>query len=306
MKKNILLVVVVIAIVGTIWYLESSKVNPLPPGDHPPIANPIALPGGQGTSTSTSVTLGAVAAADQKAGYQPAMELVDPTGFVNTAPFKLADLVGKKVILVDFWTYSCINCIRTLPHLTDWYKKYKDQGLAIVGVHTPEFDFEKDINNVKSAAQKYGIDYPVVLDSNYGTWQAYGNRYWPHEYLIDVAGYVVHDLIGEGDYDGTERAIQAALKQRALALGEKPVASPAIGGPSVDNIQASSPETYFGSNRNEYLGNGTPGKAGIQTFTEPVTANQNTLYLSGEWSIAPEYAETMGSDRIDYRYRARG
>ncbi len=114
--------------------------------------------------------------------YPAAKEIADPSGFVNTPSFKISDLIGKKVIMVDFWTYSCINCQRTLPYMNAWYDKYRDQGLEIVSIHTPEFDFEKNINNVKAAAVQYGIKYPVVLDNNHATRDVYGNRYWPHKY----------------------------------------------------------------------------------------------------------------------------
>lgn len=207
-----------------------------------------------------------------EAGLSPAKEIADPTGFINTtSDFKIADLIGKKVILVDFWTYSCINCIRTLPYLTAWYAKYHDQGLEIVGIHTPEFEFEKDINNVKTALEKNGIKYPVVLDSNYGTWNAYGNQYWPHEYLIDLAGNIAHDKIGEGNYDETEMEIRKLLK-----LPDAPVVLP------ITQVEASSPETYFGSDR------GDP----------------NANYLIGNWNLTNEYAEGTGS--IKYRYTAKG
>ena len=166
------------------------------------------------------MTLAALAAADKQAGYPPAIEIADPTGFINaSSSFRLANLIGKDVILLDFWTYSCINCIRTIPYLNAWYQRYHDQGLEIVGIHTPEFDFEKDISNVQAAIMKFGIQYPVVLDSNYGTWTAYGNLYWPHEYLIDMAGYIVHDQIGEGNYSETEQEIQKLLAERSAILG---------------------------------------------------------------------------------------
>ena len=129
--------------------------------------------------------------ADKAAGDQPAIEIADPTGFINVAPgFKLSSIIGQKVILLDFWTYSCINCVRTIPYLNAWYQKYASSGLEIVGIHTPEFDFEKNITNVQNAVAEYGIHYPVILDSNQGTWNAYNNLYWPHEYLIDMAGYI--------------------------------------------------------------------------------------------------------------------
>jgi thiol-disulfide isomerase/thioredoxin len=264
----------------------------------------------------TAQALAALAAKDQAAGFQPAVEIADPTGFINaSSSFTLKSLIGKKVILLDFWTYSCINCIRTLPYLTAWDSRYASQGLEIVGIHTPEFDFEKDINNVQAAVQKFGINYPVILDSNYGTWNAYSNQYWPHEYLIDLAGYIVHDQIGEGNYDETEKTIQTLLAERDTILGLQPVVEPTstvtvassslLGGPM-------SPETYFGAARNEYLGNGTQGQVGIQSFTTPGTMSADTLYLGGTWDIEPQFAITPTSTSekspvsVDYSYEAKG
>lgn len=247
---------------------------------------------------------------EKRAKYQPGKELILPNGYINTDKITLQSLVGKKVVLVDFWTYSCINCQRTLPYLNAWYQKYKDQGLEIIGVHTPEFEFERDYNNVKEAVQKFGIKYPVVLDSEYKTWTAYGNRYWPRKYLIDIDGFIVYDHIGEGAYSGTERAIQNALAERAVALKET---APAAGALVADQIgktaatpSAGSPETYFGSWRNENLGNGTPGASGVQTFTLPESYTLNQLYLGGSWNITREYAESgEGTTRIVFRYRAK-
>ncbi len=247
---------------------------------------------------------------DKAGKYQKAKELVDAQGFINTDAFKLSDIVGKKVVLIDFWTYSCINCQRTLPYLEAWNEKYKDKGLVIVGVHTPEFDFEKDYNNVLAATKKLGVTYPVVLDSNRGTWDAYNNSYWPREYLIDIDGYIVHDHIGEGEYDVTERAIQDALKERGTVLGTNDSIDTKIAKPSdvidMNGFLLGSPETYFGSLRNEYLGNGTKYTNGLQMMTIPETITQNTLYLGGDWNFAPEFAETVGTKtNITYKYKAK-
>ena len=178
-------------------------------------------------STAGQAELAQLAAADKAAGDQPAVEIADPTGFINTSStFTLSSLIGKKPILLDFWTYSCINCVRTIPYLDAWYQKYAGSGLEIVGIHTPEFDFEKNIANVQNAVTQYGIKYPVVLDSDQGTWNAYNNLYWPNEYLIDMAGYIVHEQVGEGNYSETEAAIQKVLQQRATILGLDPGAIP--------------------------------------------------------------------------------
>ncbi|MGI0075763.1 MAG: redoxin family protein, partial [Nitrosotalea sp.] len=152
-------------------------------------------------------------------GNRKAPDLVGISGYINTTPDDLQKAMKGKVVLYDFWTYSCINCLRTLPYLTEWNAKYADKGLLIVGVHSPEFEFEKDINNVKTAVQKYGITYPVVLDSDHQTWSAFGNQYWPREYITDYQGYIRHDHIGEGNYDETEKVIQSLLDERAQYLG---------------------------------------------------------------------------------------
>ncbi len=337
MKKKISFIVALIVIAGAIWYLEALKPHAANSGDNGAAAQAISADTdapatatgatntgatGQETDASTKAAIAALAAQDKAAGYQPAIEIADPTGFVNTAgtdnggvtgntssTFTLKSLIGKKVILLDFWTYSCINCIRTLPYLTAWYSRYASSGLEIVGIHTPEFEFEKDINNVRAATLKYGIQYPVVLDSNMGTWNAYGNLYWPHEYLIDLAGYIVHDQIGEGNYAETEMKIQQLLAQRAAILGAAAAAPMPTSTVSVPSSTiaggAISQETYFGSNRNEYLGNGTQGATGVQNFTAPASTARNTLYLTGSWDIEPEFAQT-DSGSIYYRYDAKG
>jgi thiol-disulfide isomerase/thioredoxin len=238
----------------------------------------------------------------------PYIEIVDPVGFVNTEGITLGELVGKKVVLLDFVTYSCINCQRTFPYLNAWYEKYKDEGLEIVGIHTPEFAFEKDINNVRTAAKEFGLKFPLVLDNEYKTWQAYDNRYWPRKYLIDIHGNIVYDHIGEGSYEETETKIRELLAERATVLGgvnnplDETLAVEEV--PSYE-ITSQSPETYFGSLRNERLGNGTPSVTGEKLFTLPQAILPNTLYLAGSWNITPEYAESKKEASIKYRYTAQ-
>lgn len=147
-----------------------------------------------------------------KSQFKKAPEFTQVTGYVNTNPLKISDLRGK-VVLVHFWTYTCINCIHTIPHLNDWYGKYSDKGFVIASVHTPEFEFEKDIHNVKEAVKGFVIKYPVIQDNNYGTWNAYENRYWPRDYLLDNEGYIRYDHVGEGGYTETENMIQSLLAE---------------------------------------------------------------------------------------------
>jgi thiol-disulfide isomerase/thioredoxin len=240
--------------------------------------------------------------------YQKAKEITTPDGFINTdgKNISISDYIGKKVILVDFWTYSCINCQRTTPFLNAWYEKYEDQGLVIIGVHTPEFDFEKDYNNVKAAVEKFGIKFPVVLDNDFSTWSAYKNNYWPRKYLIDIDGFIVYDHIGEGAYEFTEKKIQEALAERAAILkADVSVSKDTVDIPSVA-FSEKSPEVYFGSERNEFLSNGSAHKAGVQTFTLPESFSKNKLYLSGKWNITGEYAETLESgNKVVFPYFAK-
>jgi thiol-disulfide isomerase/thioredoxin len=245
-------------------------------------------------------------------GIKLAPELVAPSGYINTngQPIKLADYRGKKVVLLDVWTYSCINCQRTLPYLKAWYEKYKDQGLEIVGLHTPEFAFEKNIDNVKKAVQEFGIQYPVVLDNDFATWNAYGNKYWPRKYLIDLDGHIIYDHIGEGNYEETERAIQKALRMRNERLM---IAAPIRGGTAApadriasDASRVNSPETYFGARRNTTLGNGSAGKIGAQNFTLPAEIKLNALYLGGQWDIQAEFAKSTGKgNTVVFRYQSQ-
>jgi thiol-disulfide isomerase/thioredoxin len=327
-NKNRALGVVIVIIIGTIWYIEAGKpatsssaaieLTSTVPG----LSAASSTAGVSGSSTpATAVSTAARVAAKSKK-YSPGKELADIQDYINsptiladgmastTAPFKLADFVGKKVILIDFWTYSCINCLRTIPYLNAWYQKYKDEGLVIVGVHTPEFDFEKNYANVAAAVQRLGIQYPVALDSDMGTWNAYNNIYWPAEYLIDIDGFVVHNSIGEGDYAATEEAIQAALKERDQVLGLPDTVSTGIVDPataiSMDPNGVQSPETYFGSARNEYLGNGNQGMAGMQTLNLPTSPMPNTLYLGGIWNFTDQYAENTGTSAdIVFNYSAK-
>ena len=192
-----------------------------------------------------------------------------------------------------------------------WYDKYHDQGLEIIGVHTPEFAFEHLLLNVQKAVSDGGLKYPVVLDNEYGTWNAFGNQYWPRKYLVDIDGYIVYDHAGEGNYDVTEAAIQKALKERSDRLGlSAPMPTltdtKPTGAVSTNASEVGSPETYFGSSRNQYLTNGTQSANGPQTLTLPSTFALNSLYLGGAWNFASEYASPTGTDgTIRYHFSAK-
>ncbi len=224
------------------------------------------------------------AAADGELGnYGPAPEFAGISNWLNSPPLTMAALRGK-VVLIDFWTYSCINCLRTLPYVTRWYDTYKDKGLVVVGVHTPEFGFERVTANVQTAIGRFGIHYPVAQDNAMATWQAYANQYWPAEYLVDRNGIVVLKHFGEGRYDETENAIRSLL-----AAGP---AVPRDNGADLSRI--GSPEMYFGTARVEMLANPERPREGEATYTSPGSLLPNHFALVGTWNLAPENATLVG------------
>src|SRR5687768_7616968 len=180
-----------------------------------------------------------------------APELRGITGWINSEPLTMAGLRGKAV-LVDFWTYSCVNCVRTLPYVNAWHEGYKDKGLVIIGVHTPEFEFEHDRSNVEAAVARFGISYPVAIDNDYATWKAYKNRYWPAHYFIDVKGNIRYQHFGEGGYDHSEGVIRALLQE--IGSPAQNVNAGAGVSTDVDLARIGTPETYLGFQRVEYLG----------------------------------------------------
>jgi thiol-disulfide isomerase/thioredoxin len=157
---------------------------------------------------------GALAASPGLKDYGRAPEFAGIDKWLNSGPLTMQGLAGK-VVLVDFWTYTCINCIRTLPHVVRWYETYKDQGFVVVGVHSPEFAYERSTRNVQDAIERFNIRYPVAQDNSFTTWKAYGNQYWPAFYLVDSRGQVMRQHFGEGEYAEMEAAIQALLAKRA-------------------------------------------------------------------------------------------
>lgn len=204
--------------------------------------------------------------------------------WVGSDPLTLKSLKGK-VVLLDFWTYSCVNCIRTLPYLNDWYKKYADKGLVIIGIHTPEFDFEKDAANVQRAVKQFKIKYPVVMDSNYKIWTAYANRWWPRKLLVNKDGEVVYDHIGEGGYAETESAIQKALSEIGVTDLPEIIPDMSVGG---GICYRTTPETYLGFLRGKF-GNAhgvVPGAEG--NFTDKGEYQDGLVYLHGHWTIDKE------------------
>ncbi|MBI4020592.1 MAG: thioredoxin family protein [Candidatus Aenigmarchaeota archaeon] len=228
------------------------------------------------------------------------------SGYINTEPGLTLESLRGKVVLVDFWTYSCINCIRTLPYLNAWHEKYKDQGLVIVGVHTPEFAFEREYGNVKAAVEKYGIEYAVVQDNDYATWNAYDNKYWPRKYLVDAQGNIRYDHIGEGAYEETEAAIQALLKERDASLDVSGMVKP--NATEVNFTQVLTPELYFGYQfARQPLGSPEAFKPEeTVNYSIPDNISPNAIYLEGSWKNNEDNMELVSQDgRILLAYYAR-
>ena len=271
MNKIISFAIIIVLIIVGIYYLETTKIK---------IPNQNII---------SKEIIGVEGLKDGK--YEKAPELVGISGYFNTEEgLKISDLNSQgKVVLIDFWTYTCINCIRTLPYLTTWDEKYRDKGLVIIGVHTPEFTFEKKYENVQNAIDKYNIKYSVVQDNDYLTWRAFENRYWPRKYLIDTEGYIRYDHIGEGAYEVTEEKIKELLNEIGKDVSGIET--------SQDNDQVlrfvNTPELYagyhFALSRGQDIGN----QIGMQPNSEvyyplPDTTLKNVIYLEGIWKSNPD------------------
>jgi thiol-disulfide isomerase/thioredoxin len=229
------------------------------------------------------------------------------TGWLNSEPLTPAGLRGS-VVCVSFWTYSCVNWIRTLPYLRAWADKYGESGLVVLGVHTPEFGFEADIENVRQAAQAMGIDYPIALDSSYGIWRAFDNHYWPALYLVDQEGRIRHHQYGEGDYERSEMVLQRLLAESGRRVPDALVSvSPHGIEAAADWEHLRSPETYVGYARAERFaspGGLTPDEPA--RYTAPSTLRLNKWALAGDWTVGREAAVLDEADgRISFRFHAR-
>jgi cytochrome c biogenesis protein CcdA/thiol-disulfide isomerase/thioredoxin len=228
--------------------------------------------------------------------------------WLNSAPLDAQALKGK-VVLVDFWTYSCINCLRTLPYVKAWAEKYRDQGLVVIGVHAPEFAFERDVGNVTKAMKELGINYPVAIDNDYKIWRAFNNEYWPAHYFADAQGRIRYHHFGEGDYAESERVIQQLLRE----AGAKTVADGLINADAQgvqlapDMNQVLSPETYVGYQRAEHFVPETslvPDK--VAAYKPPTNLALNDWSLDGQWAVGAERATaSAAASRIVYRFHAR-
>jgi cytochrome c biogenesis protein CcdA/thiol-disulfide isomerase/thioredoxin len=225
------------------------------------------------------------------------------TNWINSKPLTKEDLKGK-VVLIDFWTYSCINCIRTQPYLKDWYSTYKDSDFVIVGLHAPEFSFEKNPKNVRDAVKKAGLEYPIALDNDFSTWNAYQNQYWPGTYLLDKEGKVRRYHGGEGEYKQTEQAIRALLGENGGRVPER--TTKALDG-KVPVTEGQSPETYLGTKRaSNFVG--TPlltAGTGQKTFTPAELKEVNDWTLSGTWDVSTEGIKAVSDSTLQFRLAAK-
>ena len=228
--------------------------------------------------------------------------------WINSPPLTAASLRGK-VVLIDFWTYTCINWLRTLPYVRAWAEKYRDKGLVVIGVHAPEFAFEKNINNVRWAVKDMRIDYPVAVDNDHVIWRAFDNQYWPALYFVDSQGRVRHHHFGEGSYEQSEMIIQELLSEAAVGgIDREPVAIDARGiEASADWSNLRSAENYIGYDRTQSFA--SPGGAVVdkpRTYQQPASLHLNEWALSGDWTVKRDTAAlNKANGSIAYRFHAR-
>jgi thiol-disulfide isomerase/thioredoxin len=230
------------------------------------------------------------------------------TGWLNSPPLTAAHVTGK-VVLVDFWTYTCINWLRTLPYVRAWAEKYQDRGLVTVGVHTPEFPFEHDVDNIRHAATDMRIEYPIAIDSDYRVWRAFSNHYWPAVYIADAQGQIRHHQFGEGKYEECERVVQRLLREAgAEGVGDALVAVAPDGFEAqADWTNLASPETYLGYEQTQNFA--SPGGVAFdepRTYVAPDSLRLNQWALSGEWTVERGAAVLNQADGgIAFRFHAR-
>jgi thiol-disulfide isomerase/thioredoxin len=230
------------------------------------------------------------------------------TEWLNSQPLAPAGLRGS-VVLVDFWTYTCINWLRTLPYVRAWAEKYKDHGLVVIGVHTPEFDFEHDLDNVRRATKDLRVNYPIAIDNDYAIWSAFDNHYWPALYFVDAQGHIRHHQFGEGRYEESEMIIQQLLTEAGTGgIGQELVSVDASGAEAAaDWGSLKSPENYVGYERTENFA--SPGGAVLdqgRVYAAPARLRLNHWALSGDWTVDKEFtALNKANGRIAYRFQAR-
>jgi cytochrome c biogenesis protein CcdA/thiol-disulfide isomerase/thioredoxin len=233
--------------------------------------------------------------------------LTGAVAWLNSPPLTPQTLRGK-VVLVDFWTYSCINCLRSLPYIRAWAEKYKDHGLVVIGVHAPEFAFEKDLDNVRRSVHDLNITYPVAVDNNLAIWQAFNNEYWPAHYFIDAEGRIRAHHFGEGDYDASERTIQKLLAEAGYRNVPTGIVNPQATGAlaAADERDVQSPETYVGYTRGQGFASGTAVEDGPHGYTTPASLNLNQWGLTGTWTIGAQMTVLDSAPGgIAFRFHAR-
>jgi cytochrome c biogenesis protein CcdA/thiol-disulfide isomerase/thioredoxin len=249
---------------------------------------------------------GAGAAGLPVIGKLPALD--GATEWLNSPPLTADGLRGH-VVVIDFWTYSCINCLRALPYVKAWYEKYRDQGLVVIGIHAPEFAFEKDLSNVHREVKALGVTYPVAVDNDYALWRAFGNEYWPAHYFVDAKGDIRHTHFGEGEYDASERVIQQLLAEAGRANMPTGLVSAAGSGAALasDEAHVLSPETYIGHARADNFassGGQVPGVA--HAYSVPAKLALNEWALGGDWTVGEESAAAnTAQTRIAFHFQAR-
>jgi thiol-disulfide isomerase/thioredoxin len=299
------------------------KLHPNAPAANPPVAMTGGAPAAQAPPAEPAKGAPAVAMTGSPPPAAPQPSTPDPAAalgvegefpslsgavqWLNSPPLTPEALRGK-VVVVDFWTYSCINCLRAIPYVRAWYEKYKDQGLVVIGVHTPEFAFEKNIDNVKKAVADLKIDFPVAIDNDYAIWRAFRNAYWPADYFIDTQGRIRDHAFGEGDYQGSEHTIQLLLEEAGKTnVAGGFVAVKAAGAQAAPDVgDDNSPETYVGYGRAEHFvsaGGAAKDTAHVYTVAAP---QLNQWGLKGDWTVGEERAVLNRPDGgIVYRFHAR-
>ncbi len=298
--KKVALFIILILVIGSIYYLEQSKVSQSTPDLIKDEVDKVTETSAIGNTVKEEIK------PSLKDGKYPlAPELKGIEGYINSEEgIKISDFEGK-VVLIDFWTYSCINCIRTLPYLTSWDEKYKDNGLVIIGVHTPEFDFEKNKNNVENAIKEHNIEYRVVQDNSFATWKNYNNRFWPAKYLIDSDGYIRYTHFGEGKYEETELMIQELLEE----AGEK-VDMDTTKEEDQKSYFPTTPELYAGYEfalpRGQNVGNeGGLSSEKNKVYTLPGKIESDMIYIEGNWLSNKDNLELTGNGSIVLKYQGR-
>lgn len=228
-----------------------------------------------------------------------APEIIPGGKWFNSKPLTLAKLKGK-VVIIDFWTYTCINCQRTFPYLKKWWDKYKNKGLVIIGVHAPEFEFEKDKNNLAKAISDFGLTYPIVQDNDFSTWRAYDNHYWPAKYIIDKDGIIRYSHFGEGEYDKTEKVIQELLAETGIKDLASNVSNP------ISQTYGRTPETYLGFVRiDNFASPESIQKNYFTSYTYPNNLPDNRFALKGKWNITEEYAVPEKGSELTFNFDAK-